>query len=117
MAHCVIEYSADIEKQVEPQVLVEAVHRAIEDSHIFNVDNIRTRAKPYAHYQVGNSNYDHITFIHITLRILHGHKPQEKDDLAIDIVEILQLFDIKHVMISCEILEMENSSYSRIYVN
>lgn len=116
MPHCVIEYSEDIAEYLDPQDLVLAAHQALDDSELFDAQTVRTRARPYHAYHAGEYHSKSLAFIHLTLRIMPGLTDLQKEDLTIDLIEIVQLFQLKRVLISCEIIEMSDLSYSRLYV-
>lgn len=116
MPHCLIEFSEGISQQADPQDIVFAVHQAIEDSELFISQNIRTRARPYHYYHAGNYNQQSLAFIHVTLHVMSGYSDLQKEDLTIDIVEVLQLFQVKGVLISCEILEISEHNYTDYFI-
>lgn len=115
MPHCVIEYSENTTQQIDPQDIVLAIHQAIDDSGLFISRNVRTRAIPYAYYHAGRYENKSHDFIHVTMHVLSGYSDIEKEDLTVDIVEVLQLFPIKEVLISCEVLEMSRYEHT-LYV-
>lgn len=116
MTHCIIEYAKEVQNLVEPETLVEAVHQAIESTAIFDTKGLCTRMKSYDHYQVSNQRQKNALFIHITIWVEHGFSELEKTDLSIDVVAILQLFEIHKVMVSCDVLETSEASHALLFV-
>ena len=71
MPHFIIEYSANLESQIDVAGLVEAVHAAAIETGIFPLKGLRTRASPRRTFRIADAHPDN-TFIHITARVGHG---------------------------------------------
>ncbi len=71
MPHVVIEYSANLEAEVEPMALVSAVHRAVLAQPAFEAPGVRTRASRREHYLVAEGDPEN-AFVAVTARIAPG---------------------------------------------
>ena len=71
MPHFIIEYSANLDAQIDVDGLVRAVHEAAIKTGIFPLKGLRTRACPRRTYRIADAHPDN-AFIHITARVGHG---------------------------------------------
>ena len=71
MPHVVIEYSANLEAEIEPMRLVRAVHAAAFRSPASTPPGVRTRAARREHFLVADGEPSH-AFIAVTVRIGPG---------------------------------------------
>ena len=71
MPHIVIEYSANLEHEVEPMTLVRAVHAAALAQAIFEAAGVRTRAARREHCLIADGDPSH-AFVAVTARIGPG---------------------------------------------
>ncbi len=104
MPHCVIEHSDDFNSSM----LMEAVFKGVLTSRLFESKDIKVRALPFAHYQVG---FKRSAFIHVILRIMSGRTQEQKSSLTQNVVEQLVGLNYEEVSITAEIQEMNESSY------
>ncbi len=74
MPHVVIEYSANLESEVEPMALVRAVHAAVLAQPIFEPAGVRTRASRREKFLVADGDPEN-AFIAVTARIGPGRTP------------------------------------------
>ena len=81
MPHVIVEYSANIESEVSPQLLVEEMHAAAIASGIADVAGFRTRAERRDVYRVGEGSPAN-GFVHIVARIRHGRSLEQRRALA-----------------------------------
>ena len=81
MPHIVIEHSANIESDVPPQSLVDAMHAAAIATGIADVAGFRTRAARRDFYRIGNGDPSN-GFVHIVARIRHGRSIEQRKSLA-----------------------------------
>ena len=77
MPHVTIEYSANLEAEVEPMTLVNAVHRAVLSQPVFEAVGVRTRAARREHFLVADGDPSH-AFIAVTARIGPGRTLAER---------------------------------------
>jgi 5-carboxymethyl-2-hydroxymuconate isomerase len=71
MPHIVVEYSANLRGRIEPEELIECVHRAALRTGVFPVGGTRTRAAERTCYRIADGHPDN-AFVHLVLRIAHG---------------------------------------------
>lgn len=110
MPHCILEYSQNLEQEVPPMDLLEAVQEACIESELFQPTDIKLRAFSCKHFITGGAQD---AFIHVTVRILSGRTQEQKTRLSQSVLEALCRFALKQVSLTVEILEMDNESYMR----
>jgi 5-carboxymethyl-2-hydroxymuconate isomerase len=71
MPHIQIDYTANLEVDIQERKLVETLHQVAVESGIFPVWGIRTIAQPVGHYLVGNGAADN-AFVQVFVRIGPG---------------------------------------------
>jgi 5-carboxymethyl-2-hydroxymuconate isomerase len=71
MPHIVVEYSANLRGRIEPEELIECVHRAALRTGVFPIGGTRTRAVERSCYRIADGHPDN-AFVHLVLRIAHG---------------------------------------------
>jgi 5-carboxymethyl-2-hydroxymuconate isomerase len=81
MPHLIVEYSANLEPDVDIQHLVSAIHAAALETGVFPIGGLRTRAARRETYEVADSHPDN-GFIHVQARIGKGRAPQVRENAA-----------------------------------
>jgi 5-carboxymethyl-2-hydroxymuconate isomerase len=76
MPHITMEYSANLEPELDIRRLVDAVHDTVARSGIFELGGIRTRAEKRDAYRVADGDPAN-GFVHVVIRIAPG-RPLEK---------------------------------------
>src|SRR5258708_31664001 len=71
MAHCTIEYSANLDTRVDMGVVVEIVRKAAVETGIFPLGGIRVRAIRCEHYAIADGRPD-FGFLDMVLRLGEG---------------------------------------------
>lgn len=71
MPHLNIEYSANLEGQLNVQALVDRIHEVALGTGIFPLGGVRTRAEARRHYRIANGNPE-AGYIHMMVRIGSG---------------------------------------------
>lgn len=110
MPHILIEYPADMVDGGQVEVLLDAVHRSVAASGLFDASHIRLRALPLNHYRLGG---ERAPFLHAQLRIHHGRTPEQKQQLSQTVLAALRAQQWPLNVITVEIVEMERGSYSK----
>lgn len=110
MPHCIVEYSKNLEPSSVTQ-LIDAVQHVIESSDLFQAVDVRSRGQSFEHYRLGA---DKESFIHITIKLLSGRSDEQKAKLTQQVIQALQLLPLSNVLISCECVEIHNTSYQRL---
>ncbi len=111
MPHCIIEYSKDLEGEIEPSRLISAVHKGAVLSELFDESHIKTRTRSYVNYQTGTGDN---AFIHVTARILSGRTVEQKKSLSNCILEQLKELRLSEVTITVQICDIEKETYTKI---
>jgi 5-carboxymethyl-2-hydroxymuconate isomerase len=71
MPHFTIQYSANLDKQIDMAKVVEVVRKAAVETGIFPLGGIRVRAVRCEHYAIGDGNPD-LAFLDMLLRLGEG---------------------------------------------
>ena len=71
MPHIIIEYSANLEADVAPQALVDALHKAALATGVFPLGGLRTRAARRDVYRIADGDPDN-AFVAVSARIGAG---------------------------------------------
>lgn len=71
MPHQIIEYSANLEPELDVDGLVATLHETAAAIEAFPVAGLRTRAGKRTHYRIADNHADN-AFVHVVLRIAHG---------------------------------------------
>ncbi len=111
MPHIVVEYSANLERHLDPDVLVRAVHDAALAHGLAPLDGLRTRAARRDHALVADGDPS-FAFVAVWARIGPGRTPEARSGFVtalVDAVEALCLpfLDEMPVMISGEVTELD----------
>lgn len=113
MPHVIIEYAKDLANDSQLEALLNVVHQAVSDSHLFEVDNIKTRMIPVTHYRVGR---DAGKFIHVQLRIHQGRNENQKRTLTHAILKAIQTQKLTVTVVTVEVVDMDRVSYAKFLV-
>jgi 5-carboxymethyl-2-hydroxymuconate isomerase len=81
MPHLIIEYSRNLEDDIEIKGLIDVVHSVARKSPLFEPAAIRTRALPVDNYKIADGDPS-LSFIHLYVRIKPGRPPEKKMELA-----------------------------------
>ena len=71
MPHFTVEYSANLENELDFDHFFELVHTNLGNSGVFPLGGIRSRAIRMDHYRVADGQHDY-AFVHITLKVGSG---------------------------------------------
>lgn len=113
MPHCIIEYSNNLKKSLEPSKLVSVVHQAAAESNLFDLEDIRSRALGFDDYQL---QADKNSFIHVTLRIMIGRSEAQKNHLSSIVISALEKLELTSVVLSVEICDIDKSTYAKVTI-
>lgn len=108
MPHCIVEYSQNLEQEVPPVDLLEAVKSACIATKLFFDEDIKLRSMPYKSFLTAGRED---AFIHVTLRILAGRTIEQRKLLSQRVLESLTQFSLKDVSFTVEVSEMERETY------
>jgi len=108
MPHLVIECSNKITEIKSPREIIEAVHKTVVSTDLFDEGDIKVRIKTYEHYSVGNTSDD---FIHVFANIMEGRSTNQKTHLSQLVVSLLNNMFPRVPVISMNIRDFEKASY------
>src|SRR5690554_4378386 len=90
MPHIWIEYSANLEAELQLDPLMQAIHEAVVgDGTVFPLAGTRTRAVPVARYRIADGHPDN-AFIHVVVNVGHGRSVAEREACGQRTFEVLQ---------------------------
>ncbi len=117
MPHVTIEYSANLEAEVEPMTLVKAVHRAVLSQPVFEAVGARTRAARREHFLVADGDPSH-AFIAVTARIGPGRTLAERKAASEAIMKALHetvapIYESRGLLLSVEVAELDGAAMTR----
>ena len=117
MPHIVIEYSANLEPDIDPMRLVSAVHRAALSQPIFDAHGARTRAARREHFLIADGDPTH-AFIAVTARIGPGRSLPERKQASETIMaalfaEIAAIYQQRGLILSVEVTELDGGAMTR----
>ena len=71
MPHLIVEYSANLEPELDVPALVRAVHETALATGVFPIGGVRTRAARRDHYRIADGHPDN-RFVHLDIKIAAG---------------------------------------------
>jgi 5-carboxymethyl-2-hydroxymuconate isomerase len=86
MPHIIVEYSSNLEPEVEIEPMIAAMHKALSDEGVDGA-RIKTRAIALDHYVVGDKGVDG-AMVHITLLLLEGRDEATKKQYSVPIHKV-----------------------------
>jgi 5-carboxymethyl-2-hydroxymuconate isomerase len=110
MPHLTLEYSANLEPELDVPAMVRAVHEAALGTGVFPIGGVRTRAVRREHYRIADGHPDN-RFVHLDVKIAAG-RPLERRKSAGDAIfkaligALAPLFERYPLGISMEIMEI-----------
>lgn len=89
MPHIIVEYSANLEGDLSPRRLVDAIHAAALETGVFPVGGLRTRAERRDIYAVADGDPDN-AFVAIVARIGEGRDAATRKRIAERLMSALE---------------------------
>ncbi len=89
MPHITVEYSANLEAQISPRRLVDAIHRAALATGVFPIGGLRTRAERRDIYAVADGDPDN-AFVAVVARIGEGRDTASRKRVAEELMAVLE---------------------------
>jgi 5-carboxymethyl-2-hydroxymuconate isomerase len=89
MPHLIVEYSANLETDLDMPVLARALHEAALATGIFPIGGCRTRLARRDVYVIGDGHPDN-RFVHVEVRIGMGRPPDVRQQAAQQIFKALE---------------------------
>lgn len=110
MPHIIVEYSQDTVPSTMLKRWVDGAFETVKATGLFKTDNIKVRAHPVMDYRLGLPDSG---FIHVMCRIHSGKTDVQKLLLSQSLLVSLQNGLSKAVVITVEVVEMDEMSYSK----
>lgn len=110
MPHLILEYSANLDADIDIAGLVRTIHEAALATGVFPIGGCRTRAMRRDIYVIGDGHPDN-RFIHLQARIGTGRSPEIRQQAAEQIFATLKqatadIFSTKPLGLTFEIVEI-----------
>jgi len=81
MPHFTIEYSSNLDPDIDLHAIVDAVHQCAVDSTLFKIGGIRVRTLRHEIYKIADGNPEN-AFMHIRANILEGRSVADRERLG-----------------------------------
>lgn len=108
MPHIIIESTIE-NPQLDVSVsLLDVIYKAVNDTGLFDVDNIKARIVPISSYKLSTGMTG---FIHIQCRIHAGRSGNEKKLLTTGIMNALRKYTLDVSVVTIETVDIESLSY------
>jgi 5-carboxymethyl-2-hydroxymuconate isomerase len=117
MPHIIVEYSANLEPALDPQALVDALHRTAIDLGIAEAPAVRTRAERRDVFRVGDGNPAN-GFVHVVARLRIGRPKEKRKALGEALLAVLNreldaAFKAHPIAVTVEIHEIDHMTFRR----
>jgi len=117
MPHLIVEYSANLNNQIDIFKLVETVHHAALRKGVFEVAAIRTRAAGRDYYVIADGHRDN-AFVAIFVRVAPGRPPETRRRVGQEIFDaacefLKNVYETTPLAISLEVQEIDNTAAFR----
>jgi 5-carboxymethyl-2-hydroxymuconate isomerase len=117
MPHLTVEYSANLDNQIDIMKLIEAVHQAALRSGVFEVAAVRTRAERRDDYMIADGHRDN-AFVAISVRVAPGRPRETRQRLGQEIFDaacgyLEKVYERMPLAISLEVQEIDNTAAFR----
>jgi 5-carboxymethyl-2-hydroxymuconate isomerase len=117
MPHITIEYSANVEKDVDVRALVHAIHRTAIESGVFELAAIRTRASRRDVYEIADGDPGN-AFIHVDVNLAPGRDAEIRRGVAQAMLDVLgkatdTIAAHAGVALSVEVRQIDNATAQR----
>lgn len=117
MPHIIVEYSDNLEAEVPPRRLVDALHQAALRTGVFPLGGLRTRAAPREIYAVADGNPEH-AFVAVVARIGEGRDADTRKRVAAALMaaleaETAEAFRTRGLGLTVEVQEIDGTASLR----
>ena len=118
MPHVVVEYSANLEEELDIRALLQKIHAAVLASGVFKVSAIRTRAERREVYVIADGDPDN-AFMHIDVRMGAGRDATTRMSVAQGVLDTIaaetrEVFKRTGLGLSVEVREIDNNAALRL---
>jgi 5-carboxymethyl-2-hydroxymuconate isomerase len=117
MPHFTVEYSANLEPEIAPRRLVEAVHTAVLASGVFELAALRTRAERRDVFMIADGDPQN-AFVAVVGRVGPGRSAADRMRVAQGVMDALAaetkaVFATRGLALSVELAEIDNDAAVR----
>lgn len=114
MPHVIVEYSANLEHQVSPRRLVEALHEAALATGVFPIGGLRTRAERREIYAIGDRDPNN-AFVAVVVRVGQGRDGPTRKRVAEILMaalksETAEAFSSRGLGLTVEVQEIDGTA-------
>lgn len=118
MPHVVVEYSANLEEELDIRALLQKIHAAVLASGVFTVGAVRTRAERREVYVIADGDPDN-AFMHIDIRMAPGRDAPTRKIVAQGVLDTIaaetrDVFARTGLGLSVEVREIDNKASLRL---
>ena len=113
MPHLVMEYSNSVDERVNVQGLLEDLHYAAIQSGLFDAPSLKSRALRYHHWLIGDEA-DNVDFIHVGFDLLEGRTPEQKRELARQLMAVLQEQASQVYSLTVNVRDMDKACFQKV---
>ncbi|MBI9070146.1 MAG: 5-carboxymethyl-2-hydroxymuconate Delta-isomerase [Melioribacteraceae bacterium] len=118
MPQITLEYTSNINHDINFNELFAEVHRVLSDVGNIDINNCKSRAIKLDDYYIGNGEIEN-AFIHLAIRLLEGREEELKRKIGWEIMKVLedfyyQCFTQHRFQITLEINDIFKNSYFKI---
>ncbi len=113
MPNLVLEYSNSVEERVNVQGLLEDLHYVALNSGLFEASSVKSRTLRCHHWLVGDLA-DDVDFIHISFDLLDGRTPEQKREIARQMMDVLVAQASYVYSLTVEIRDMDKDCFLKI---
>ena len=111
MPHLIVEYSSNLEDQIDLESLMTKLRDCAVASGVFPMGGVRVRGERRAHYLVADGQRDN-AFVHLTARVGHGREAATRRAVSEALFEVLRshmqsVFDQRGLGLSFEMVEID----------
>jgi 5-carboxymethyl-2-hydroxymuconate isomerase len=118
MPHLTIEYSSNLEPDIDLRAIVDSVHQSAVDSGLFKIGGIRVRTLRHEIYKIADGNPEN-AFLHVRVHILEGRSDADRERLGNNMIAAVDNLlasarKMRGIALSVEIGEIaSNMSFKR----
>jgi 5-carboxymethyl-2-hydroxymuconate isomerase len=88
MPHFTIEYSSNLDPDIDLHGIVDAVHRCAAESGLFKLGGIRVRTLRHDIYKIADGNPAN-AFLHVRVHILEGRSEADRERLGNNMIAVV----------------------------
>lgn len=111
MPHCIVNYTREIEQEIDVKNLLDIAFDAVDSSGHFDRKSIKARAICYDIYRSGLNSDE---YIHIDLKILSGRTIEQKKALSDHMINSIKPHIGQIKSLTIDIIDMEIEAYGKL---